>query len=492
MTPEVELKLQVPAHQRAALRARVLRGRCTSQRLRALYFDTPNGALAAAGIVLRLRREGRRWVQAIKCAGDGPLSRLEHECVLGVGRDVPALDLSRHAASSGYKPLLAALSAHVDALAPVFEVRVRRHSRLVRHEGASIELALDEGHIVGGRARLAVSELELELKSGAVTALASLARRWVQRHGLWLDVRSKAERGLLLVRQQAAMPAARAGAPALAADASPDAALRAITRAALSQILPHAAALAAEAGDAEHVHQARIGLRRLLSVWREFGHWSADVQPRWTSSAAALFKSLGQARDRDALSQWVLPQLQAAAAPSCEIDAQPDAVPSMQVFRSAEATLLLLDLLAFAHADAAPAAVQASASASTVSMLAGPRLLRLHRQLRRAGEAFTSLDDVQRHRARKRLKRLRYCAESVSALWPAHAWQAYARRLQRAQEQLGLIQDVAVAKAAFSARRDRDPRAWFALGWLAAQEPRMIKQAGRALQDLGKAPKFLR
>lgn len=489
--PEVELKLQIPAHQRGAVQAAMLRGRCSSRRLRALYFDSPDGALAAAGFVVRLRREGRQWVQAVKSTGDGPLARLEHEVALGAQRDVPALDLTRHAASHGYQTLLAALGARADTLAPVFEVQVQRRQRLVRHEGAWIELALDEGVIDDGRSRVPIHELELELKSGSLDAMTSLARRWALRHGLWLDIRSKSERGHLLVAQQAALPATRSHTPALPSGSTADAALRAMVDAALRQILPNAAALAAETGAADHVHQARIGLRRLRSALREFGAWSADVQPQWSERAGAIFKVLGQARDRDALSDWILPQLQAAGAPTCDIASSAAPTTPSEVFRSAEASALMLDLLAFAHGRAAPASADSDPPA-TVLGAAAPRLLHLHRRLRRAGKAFAAIDDAARHRARKQLKRLRYCAEGVSSLLPAKAWAAYAHRLADAQEALGRLQDIAVAQAAFSAQRERDPRAWFALGWLAARQSDCVEEAGRALRALGKAPKFLR
>ncbi len=490
MTSEIELKLQIPASQRTAVQARLLHGSCTRQPLHALYYDTPGGDLSRAAVALRLRRQGRQWVQTLKCADESPVSRREHEVGRGTGREVPALDLSLHAGTSGHQQLLAAGGQQLDSLAPVFEVRVQRLSRLVRHRGALIELALDQGHIICGRSRSAISELELELKTGSLAALASLAARWVRRYGLWLDVRSKAERGFLLARQQAALPASPGHVPALTARLSPDAALRGMTRATLLHILPNASALAADAGDAEHVHQVRIGLRRLLSVWRVFSDGSADLQPDWRKRTAALFKLLGQVRDRDALAQWPMPQLQATGAPACDLGAPIEGLPPAQVFRSKEATLLLLELLTYSHTDAVRSSP--SGAKSSVLALGVPRLRRLHRKLQQAGKMYASLNDAQRHRARKQLKRLRYGAEMVSALWSKRAWRAYDQRLQHAQDRLGRVQDLVVAKAAFSRRRGEDPGALLAREWLAKRQARWVRRAGRALKGLGKLPKFLR
>lgn len=473
------------------MRAALRRASCASTRLRALYFDTADRRLAGAGFTLRLRREGRQWVQALKGGRDSLLSRQEHEVARGAGAAVPVPDLACHAGTREHAALLAALDGDgsVDlAPAPAFEIQVLRIHRRVRHEGATIELAFDEGWIRSGPAKAPVCELELELKSGCAGALIGLARRWALRHGLWIDARTKAQRGWQLAQAGAAMPAARGTPPALNEALTPDAALRACVAAALRQVLANGAELAADAGGAEHVHQARVGLRRLLSVLREFGAWSADVDAEWSVGTSALFRSLGQARDRDALAGWIVPQLQAAGAPPL---AWEDAMPSpnpAEVFRSAEATQLMFDLLAFAH-DAAAAPAEAAAS---VAAQATPALLGLHRRLRRAGKSFTALDEASRHRARKQLKRLRYCAESLSSLWPSGAWAAYALRLKNAQDALGRVQDAAVAKAAFTALCDRDPRAWFALGWLAARESELRSDAGRALRALGRAPKFMR
>ncbi len=494
--PELEIKLQIAPPQLGAVQAAMRRGSCATTRLRALVFDTPGHHLAAAGFSLRVRREGRRWVQALKGPGDGLLSRFEHEVARGSGSAVPAPDLALHSAAPGSEALLAALSdalgAEAGMLMPLFEVNVERTHRRVRHDGASIELALDEGWVRCGASRERVCELELELETGTVGALVSLTRRWALRHALWIDVRSKAQRGYQLLQGDAAAPAMRGAPPALLTSVSPDAALRACVGAALRQILANASELAADRGGAEHVHQARIGLRRLLSVLREFGAWSADVQAQWSEDAASLFKQLGQARDRDALSAWIEPQLQDAGAPPPQSDTSaPSSMPT-SLFRSAAATRLWLDLMAFAHGQAAPLASDMPAHHASVPALAAPALASLHRRVRRAGKAFDAQGDAQRHRARKQAKRLRYCAESLSSLWPARAWQAYAQRLKNAQDALGRVQDASLAQAVYSAQASTDPHAWFALGWLAAHQSEWLADAGQALRALGKRPKFMR
>ncbi|WP_162910182.1 CYTH domain-containing protein, partial [Azohydromonas sediminis] len=311
---EVELKLQVPPAQRDAVRRAVATASARTTRLQARYFDTPDRRLAAAGIALRLRREDGHWVQTLKARGDGVMARPEHNAVLPRTRGEPVLDVARHDGTAA-ADALRATGVDPAALQPLFATDVRRTHRRVRHGGAVVELAYDDGVLLAGERREPVAELELELVSGAPAALFALAARWIGRHGLWLDVRTKAERGDLLARGERASPAVHATAPALRAGDTPAEALRAMVRSCLDQILPNASVVAAGRHDAEHVHQLRVGLRRLRTALREFGDAAAEVDPAWEPALAAVFARLGAARDRDALAATLLPALAAAGAP---------------------------------------------------------------------------------------------------------------------------------------------------------------------------------
>ena len=144
---------------------------------------------------------------------------------------------------------------------------------------------------------------------------------------------------------------------------------------------------------------------------------------------------------------------------------------------------LLLSLLAFAGH------TPALASGPLVDR-ARPLLRRLHRQVVRDGEAFATLDDEARHRTRRRVKRLRYSVEFVAALWPAKDVRRYLARVAPAQDALGRFNDLCVAQQAFAAAVERDPRAWFAVGWLQAQRAEPIAAAARALRRLGRGQPF--
>ncbi len=490
---EIEIKLQVSAPSRDAVARALHRGRVSRMRLAARYFDTPDRRLAAAGLVLRLRREGRRWVQAVKGAGDGPLERLEHEARIAASssRDAPPLDLARHDGTPEGRALRRALGDDgADALALCFATDVQRTRREVRLGATRIELSFDEGVLRAGDGRtLPVCELELELLQGPLAPMVALASRWAGRHGLWFDARSKAERGQWLADGAAEAPVAKVKQPTIRRHAAPDAALREGVRSALSQLAANASWLAAGSLQAEHVHQARVGLRRVRSLLREFGDWSEEVDARWLETAREVFGQLSAARDRDALAEWLWPRLHEAGAPPFALEAAADAVDPAAVLRAATTTQWLLDMLAFAHA---PAADDDAAPRADLRTLARRPLARLHRQVHRAGRAFDTLDEAARHRARKRLKRLRYAAEALSSLWPAAAWAAYLRRLRDAQDALGRLQDIAVAEPMLRDAAAREPGAAFGLGYIAARRGEFVADAGRALAAIGKLPAFLR
>ena len=75
----------------------------------------------------------------------------------------------------------------------------------------------------------------------------------------------------------------------------------------------------------------------------------------------SLFGQLGAARDRDALAASLLPALRQAGAPLFELPPAPDGPTPTALLRGKEATLLLLDLLAYQVSE--PAAQPAVAGA---------------------------------------------------------------------------------------------------------------------------------
>ncbi len=326
-------------------------------------------------------------------------------------------------------------------------------------------------------------------------ALAALASRWVARFGLTLDVRSKSERGDRLARS------VRLGAPVkarplmLPEGVDSDAALRAVVGNCLMQVLGNASDIAHEPDtEPEHLHQLRVGLRRLRTAVRELGTLSPQLRPEWGEALAQVFARLGSARDRDALAQTLLPALRKAGASGLELP-QIEPEPAAQAaLRESATTQLWLELMAFAAGSGATEPVdqvdQAAQATEPFKPQARKRLGKLFRAVRRDAARFDTLDDEARHGLRKRVKRLRYLSDFCASMFKPKDVRRFLKCLTPAQEALGDFNDVCVARTLYEPVGMEDAMAMFALGWLAHERDDSIARCVRALSALRKATPF--
>lgn len=485
--PEFELKFQVPADRADALAAAVKRGRVQEQRLQARYYDTRDEALAAKGVVLRLRKEGRHWVQAAKAHGANAFERLEHEVPLGRGAS-PEPDPARHAGEPVGACLRDALGAEPAPLECFLETDVMRWSRVVNAGGSKVEIALDRGELRSQGRRQAVLEIEFELKEGSGEALVELAARWCEQHGLWLDPLSKSAAGRRLAQDMDRPPPVPAQAPRLQLR-SATALAAAMLRAGLQQALGNAREIAAGVGGDEHVHQLRVGLRRLRTALRELDGLGemASLREQVEPLLQDLFQVLGQHRDRSTLVPALERQVRAAGGP--EIAWQPELPDLGAALRSSAVQSAWLQLLAAAQRlEQAPR--EASASLKAARQLVRKRLRKLHAGVLQDGRVFETIDEQRRHGVRKRLKRLRYLSELSQPLFDENAVDRFVRELKALQDALGLYQDETAGRELFRVRAADEPAAWFAVGWLAGREPLLARQCAKACRRAADAKPF--
>ncbi|SEA95295.1 adenylate cyclase [Variovorax sp. YR216] len=499
---EFELKFQIDPQQRAAVEAAVGRGRSHVARLRARYFDTADGALAAQRIVLRLRKEGRTWWQTAKAPGGTLLERHEHNVELppASAREVPVPRIERHEGTpvgalvhdalrkAGHDPATVELVA-------LYGTDVRRTTREMRTGDALVELAFDHGEVSAGERSHALCELEIELKSGSPRSMLELAHRWRNRYALWLDTVSKSARGERLARGARFGDPVKAEPPSLEDDTD-DAAqvLCAVMKTCLSQILANACEVAAGSIAPEHVHQLRVGIRRLRTALREMGALAPSlIDPAWESALVTAFRALGRQRDRDHLLQEVQPRLEAVGAPPIDwADKVPPPAPA-DVVRNAEFQNALLGLVAAtlpAEAADEDTAENPPAPPASARKPLRKQLSKLHRQVVRDGQRYEALEPHAQHRVRKRLKRLRYLGEFVAPLFGSRAAKRYLKKLEPAQDALGRHNDNAVAIAAYRDNTPHDGRSWFAVGWLSARQPASAAECRKALDEIAKAQPF--
>ncbi|MDM0043255.1 CYTH and CHAD domain-containing protein [Variovorax dokdonensis] len=523
---EIELKFDVPPGRLAALEKEVRTASAIRTHLVARYFDTPDGALARNRIALRLRKEGRRWVQTLKAIGDGgPMVRLEHNVDLGMSpaSSAPAVDAARHRGTPAGDRLDAVLAESGQALIETFCTDIWRIARLTRVGGATVELALDTGEVyapegpLGRRQASSVCELELELVKGPVSGLVAAASRWRERHGLWLSTQSKAERGERVCAVQRGLPldVATKAAPMRPprdlrggeqATLDGPALQRAVLTICLDHLLPNASEVAGGNEAEDVIHQLRVAIRRTRTALRELEVLAPGAfdSTRWEPPLVEAFRCLGAQRDQALAKKALQPRLEAAGAPPVDLDHEvaQNAVASRgdpaktaaEVARDPAFQAALVDMLGFcAGVESRAADVEAPGQAAdldAVRAVVRKRLNKLHRQVVRDGRRFESLPVEAQHRVRKRAKRLRYLSEFAAPLFPSKKLARYLKRLLPAQDELGAYNDQQVAHALYRKAVDAEPHAWYVVGWLDAQMPVQARACCDALARLSQAKRF--
>jgi CHAD domain-containing protein len=266
-----------------------------------------------------------------------------------------------------------------------------------------------------------------------------------------------------------------------------------MVRSALAHWLPNAAELTGGSGQTEHLHQLRVALRRLRSALRLFAGWSAEPEAALALEARLRepFARLGAARDQDALAATLWPALAAAGGPTLSLPpaASDD---TSAIVREPLCTLAALEAMRLALPSPATAPTPPTAAGDQVPLKSAARRL-LQRDFKRAmrdAAHFETVDIELQHRVRKRLKRLRYGAEFVQSLLQGRRSERTLALLRKALEALGDYNDLRVAEQRITELVKADPRAWFALGWLAARREVLMRRAGRGLRRLAGAPSF--
>ena len=436
---EIELKFLCEPRDLDAVLAAAPPGETAVKLLCAIYYDTPDEALSRARISLRVRASDGQHVQTLKL-GAG-FSRQEHEAPV----PGPALDLAMPALKAALKP------AARKRLEPRFTVEVRRRQRLLRHEGAEIELALDEGKVIAGDRSRPICEVELELKSGDPAALFDLARRLSRTAPLYLSFESKAARGQALRdgREDRARKSDRA---ALKPGLSTAQAFQAVARDALSQVAANALLLR-EAGGVSALHQLRVALRRLRSAISTFKPIVEDDQtPAIKAELRWLTGACDEARDLDVFANDNA-RIEARAGEGDGLGPAVEAARSAAYAKASAAVAskrfrdLVLD--ATAWVETGPWLLEAGKAAKRrarpARRFAQDALDRRWKRVARCGRALAELDDAHRHKLRIAAKKLRYALEGFGPLFAAKAVDRFIDQLKDLQDQLGALNDAVVA-----------------------------------------------
>ena len=460
---EIELKLHVAPSDLARLARHpalvgLQQGTTTSTRLYTVYFDTPDLRLARFGVALQVRRQGGLYFQTVKTlsagsSGDAAAVAVRREWEWQISGENPDISLLTLEGVREVVPQEA-----LSAIRPMFTTDFQRTTLMLRPDSlTAIEVALDTGEIRAGTTYRPISEVELELKAGPVTALFDLARELQRIVPLRISTDNKAEAGFALVTGRLPEPA-KAPPLGLTPAATVADGFRHIVRNCMSHALANEACVLAGGND-EGVHQMRGALRRLRSALSLFDDVIASPDAKALKDEVRwLANRLRPARDWDILHHRFFQ-------PYAEKQGQDEAVRQLgQVIadcrRSAHAratealyspryTTLMLALGGWLESGR----WQENADQETLAVAAGPLaglasvwLAKRHRKSRKAGRKISKMDTKQFCRLRVSFKKLRYGVEFFRGVYAAGSVRLYLEGIDTLHENLGELNDAAVSR----------------------------------------------
>ena len=191
MGREFELKYAANREKLAVLKGRY--PNLTQIKMHTTYYDTPDGRMGNLHWTLRRRMENDRSVCTLKTPAEG-FGRNEWEVECG---DISAaVDLLIARGAPKQLLLFAVNGGFVESCGAKFT----RLAGIVEAEGAVLELALDEGVLLGGGKEVPLCEVEVELKAGSEAAAVAFANALAAEIHLKPEPRSKVARARALAK----------------------------------------------------------------------------------------------------------------------------------------------------------------------------------------------------------------------------------------------------------------------------------------------------
>ncbi len=491
MAEEVELKLALPENAwRAVARHPRLAAaeKLPPRKLVNIYYDTPELDLRRKGVALRLRQQGRQWLQTVKCAGTlagGLSTRPEWEYPYdGQAFDFAPIDDAKLRRWLRRDRL-------AKRLQPAFETTFSRQTwRIATGEHSTILVMFDRGRIQAAGRSLPISELELELAGAAVGDLFELARELAALLPLRPEPLSKAERGYRLIGAPPSSPRPSTGAP-LDAGRSALEAFRVIGLSCLARLQDNEPGVR-DGGDPESMRQARIEVCRLRSLLRLFrpllpASLLGDVPTR----LRALGATLGEARDWKVLVSKLLRPVADASPGDAQLERLIEAAAAHREEARAAVVAavddaaygrLMIDLVALLHS---PELDTTAPATPTFADFAAEQLNRLRRRAGKAARGADGLDTEALDGLRIAVSRLHDALELCAPIYRRKAVQRDLRRLARAQDRLDMIHDLVDAGARLALCADDDSGLWEAVARVGAwHKPRYRKWMAKLPGDV--------
>jgi inorganic triphosphatase YgiF len=429
-------------------------GRAVTRTLNRTYFDTPDHQLHRQNSVLMVRSMGRRYVQCVRANGtqvDGIAINREWENPLPTPDPDPAaiadLDLRRLV-----MPLPGA------PLEPVIRWSVKRTTRRLSPDATgdgTIAFALDVGEIVADGKNEPIAEIELSSDSDAA-GVFDIALDIQKEIPLRLITEEREGYGFKLLKGEG--PGWRKAIRLALSPAT-------TVEGALSDILTHCMDHLIDnerctlvSDHPEGVHQMRVAMRRMRSALRIFRAVLPPAQYlHVTDEVKWLTKSLADTRDLDVFMDEIVGPVEAAFADQPAFAVLREKLIADRAAARAEArtavaseryTQFILETGAWMAGRGWRDQPVSEASAflfKPITELSDALINKRFKKVRKEGRRFGEMTIDEKHQLRIDVKRLRYAIDFFSSLYEPKKVRNFIVRLQKLQDGLGYMNDLAVA-----------------------------------------------
>ncbi len=418
-----------------------------------IFFDTPDSFLRRHDMSLMTERVGHRVHQVFVHTGSclrGSWSRREWRSP--IKGDEPAL-----APLLTIRPSLTFADADfVARLRAILRATVDRTTWKLDENGSDIEIVFGQGQLSAPNAEAPTSDALLHLKRGDAAALYRVAKRLHDLEPFHLSASGPALRGQTLLDGHPLRPR-KSRTPNLDPSMTIGAAIHAIARSCAHHLLINHDSLLAS-GDPEALHQMRVALRRFRSAL-------ALLKPRLETPDTLALKAeirwieadFGPARDAQVFLAEIFEPL------SKELGSEPgfralrkhfheycqraqDQV--MRLLLQPRFTRALIDLGRWTECGDWRLGPLAEGWIDLPASEVAASILDHHSErVAKSMRGLAKLDEATRHRARIRIKKLRYAAEFFGSLFPNASPGTVIVALGQIQDRLGRLNDIAVARS---------------------------------------------
>lgn len=452
------------------------------------YFDTHDRMLFQQGIGLRVRKIGDQYVQSIKTSGSG-LGGLHQrqEWEMEIADNTPNFSifpahLFPHGESYEY------YEQKIQAL--FITDFVRETWDLFLEEGSQIEVVLDQGEIRTQTKKVPLCEIELELKSGLPDRLFQVALILQKNVPLIIENKSKAARGYALCHPQPVIAHKAKHFVGLLPEMTAEQAFIKIVIYCLEHLQANEEVVH-HGEDIEGIHQMRVALRRLRSVFNLYKILIPNkAHTKLRKEIKGITAILGGARDWDVFSV-AIQNLPFDPKEDYEFIVSQVTVQRTQAYQIVREMLgdprysrMLLMLGKWIHRRSWRLHLDSWGGLDMPVKNLTDQILNKHYHLVcQQGKCLQQLNAEERHELRISVKKMTYGVRFFAELYPEGLVRPFAQALSQVQEELGILNDARVALELLKQLELQDhPVQYFLKGWYAHQQKVHLSHLEQAWQ----------